>query len=152
MFWEPGARCSSGGRADYSSVCGSHLDLGSLRPRGKDEIIETTCGWTLLGVVWKAFRSREIFGVGGPFLKKAPTMPNPRKDATPSKPSNPRREETELPPGFGKLKPGESPLLRTYHASSTLRRGISPEIAPISDEYMHHLTLRGPALPGVGGH
>ncbi len=28
---------------------------------------------------------------GGPFSMKAPSMPNPRKGATPSKPSNPRR-------------------------------------------------------------
>jgi hypothetical protein len=53
-----------------------------------------------------------VGNAGGPFTKKAPTMPNPRKGVVPSKPSNPRREETELPPGFGKSKPGEKPSFK----------------------------------------
>ncbi len=55
---------------------------------------------------------RELYGVVGPFPKKAPSMPNPRIGAEPSKPLNPRREETELLPGFWKSKPGENPLFK----------------------------------------
>ncbi len=65
------------------------MDLGSLRPRGRDESIDIACGWTLLGVVWRAFRegvSAVAFGVEDPFSKKAPSRPNPRKGAELSKP------------------------------------------------------------------
>jgi len=51
----------------------------------------------------------DVGNARGPFTKKAPNKPSPRKGVVPLKPSNPRREETELPPGFGKSTSGEKP-------------------------------------------
>ncbi len=85
QFWEPGARCSSGGRTNSESVVGSHLDLGPLRPRGRDESIETACGWTLLGVFSRACRegvSAELFGVKGP-SESSPVSVDPLKGLSP---------------------------------------------------------------------
>ena len=64
-----------------------------------------------------------VGNAGGPFAKKAPTRPNPRKDVVPSKPSNPRREETELLPGFGKPKQGEKPSFKDLPTFKCFEKG-----------------------------
>ena len=64
-----------------------------------------------------------VGNAGGPFTKKTQNMPNPRKGVAPSKPSNPRREETDLPPGFGKSKPGEKPSFKDLPCFKCFEKG-----------------------------
>jgi hypothetical protein len=61
---------------------------------------------------------------GGPFSKKAPSRNQPRKGgATSSKPANPRREESELPPGFGKSKSGDKPSFKDLPCFKCFEKG-----------------------------
>ena len=45
-FGSPELGVRAGGGQILHLSLGSHLDLGSLRPRGRDESIKTACGWT----------------------------------------------------------------------------------------------------------
>jgi hypothetical protein len=64
-----------------------------------------------------------VGNAGGPFPKKAPSRLNPRKGATPSKPSNPRREKSELPPGFRKSKPWDKPSFKDLPLFKCFEKG-----------------------------
>ncbi len=64
-----------------------------------------------------------VGNAGGSFSKKAPSKPSPRKGATPCMPSNPRREETEFPPGFGKSKPEEKRSFKDLHYFKCFEKG-----------------------------
>ncbi len=67
---------------------------------------------------------------GGPFPKKVPSMPNPRKGATPSKPLNPRREETDLLPGYEKSKPGDKPSFKDLPYFKCFEKGHLARYCP----------------------
>ncbi len=64
-----------------------------------------------------------VENAGAPFPRKGPFRPNPRKGATPSKPSNSRRKKTYLPPGFGKSKPGDKPSFQDLPCFKCVEEG-----------------------------
>ena len=73
-----------GGQILHLSL-GSHLDLGSLRPRGRDESMENACGWTpwaSSGERSAKGNPRELLGVEFPSELSLVSV-DPLKDVSP---------------------------------------------------------------------
>ena len=134
-FGSPELVVRARGWADCESACGSHSDRVSLRPKGRDESIETARGWTPLGVVGGVLGERIFVGAACDDRASPEWVwkPQPgrlerrqlrsgeglRGAITPPGLINPRR----LPGARGQSKPGDKPSFKDLPCFKCFEKG-----------------------------